>query len=181
MARQDVKEIAAIRSWRPDFAFRVALSDGGSDQWPDRALQLTVRDSPIKAIVLPFITIDLLGVVIVLHRVVFLLRSHKFLADTDCRVLVAAYSAEQDLSLPRFGVEKPQIPFFCQRYRCGPVFCPDVQSDGAIRFFEEAVHLLVLAHEVRVALGVLDSVTRRHDLPGVRSENLERRFFIVVL
>jgi hypothetical protein len=109
------------------------------------------------------------------------LRSHKLLADTDGRVLVSANSAEQDLSFSSFGVEKPQIPFHCQRYGRRPVFRAYVQSDGAIGFSEKAMHLLVLANEVRMALGVLNWVTRRDDLRGVRSKDLEHRFFIVVL
>jgi hypothetical protein len=90
-----MKEVAAIRGRRTSFAFSVALGGGGSDQRPDRALGLTIRDFPIKAIVLAFVTVDLLGVLVVLHRVVFLLRSHNLLADTDGGVLVAAYSAAQ--------------------------------------------------------------------------------------
>src|SRR4029077_17498869 len=87
----------------------------------------------------------------------------------------------QNLSFSCFRVEKPQIPFHCQRYGRGPVFRAYVQSDGAIGFSEKAMHLLVLANEVRMALGVLNWVTRRDDLRGVRSKDLEDRFFIVVL
>ena len=43
-------------------AFVVAFGKGGRDQRPDRALGLTIRDLPIKATVLAFITEDLPGV-----------------------------------------------------------------------------------------------------------------------
>src|SRR5580658_6088542 len=181
LARQNMKEIAAIRSRRAGFAFLVTLGNGRSNQGPDRALGLIVRNLPVKAIVLAFIAEDLLGVLVVLQGVVVLLRSHKLLADTDGRVLVAAYSAEQDLHLSGLGVEKPGIAFHPERNWCGPVFSANIQHDGAVGLFYEAVHLLVLAREIGVVLGVLGRVTRRDDVLRIRSENSEHRFFIVVL
>jgi hypothetical protein len=143
-------------------------------------LGFTVRDLPIKTIVLALIAEDLHCVLPVLYPVVFLLRSHKLLANTNGRKFVPANAAEQDFHLSGLGVEIPGSAFHRERNRCGPIFRANVHHDGSIGLFHEAVHLLVFARELGVVLGVLGRVTRRDDVVGIRSENFEHRFFIVV-
>src|ERR1035441_3273463 len=60
------------------------LGNGRCHQRPDGALRFARSRFPIKAIVLPFITEDFLGVLLVL-RGVFLLRRHQFLANANSR------------------------------------------------------------------------------------------------
>jgi hypothetical protein len=66
-------------------AFGSVVSKGRCHQWPDGALGFALSSFPIKAIVLPFITEDFLGILVVLRGVVFLFRRHELLANANGR------------------------------------------------------------------------------------------------
>src|SRR4029077_3790542 len=84
LTSQDVKIVTAIRSRSARRALGIALSNCRCHQWSDRTLGIALAGFPIKAVVLPFITEDLLGILAALRRV-FLFRRRQFLANADGR------------------------------------------------------------------------------------------------
>src|SRR5450759_3322531 len=88
-------------------AFGIALSNGRRHQRPDGALGFAISSFPIKAIVLPFITEDFLGILVVLYGVVFLFRRHEFMANANGRYFILANSPIHNFFLARLGVEIP--------------------------------------------------------------------------
>src|SRR5208283_2381732 len=82
LTRKDVEIVTAVRGRSAVSSLRIALSNGRCHKRSNGALRLALGSFPVKAIVLPFITEDFLGVLLVLRRV-FLLRCHQFLANAD--------------------------------------------------------------------------------------------------
>ncbi len=173
--------VAAVRSRSAVLAFGIALGNGRCHQRPDGALGFAISSFPIKAIVLPFITEDFLGVLVVLCGVVFLFRRHQLLANANGRHFIPANSPVQNFFLACLGVEIPRIAFVHERYGRGPILRADIQGSGSIRFFHQTVHFLIFLHEVSAALGVLGFVSRGDDLLPVWSEDIQHRAFVVTL
>src|SRR5208283_958708 len=107
LTRQHTVIVAPVRSRSAVSPSGIALSHGCCDQGPDGALGFASSNSPIKAVVLPFITQDFLSVTGVLRSIEFLLCRHQFLANANGRYFIATNSPVQDFSLTLLGIEVP--------------------------------------------------------------------------
>src|ERR1700678_1719146 len=117
LTSQNAKIVTLVGSRNARLALGVALCNCCRHQRSDGALWCPVRSFPIEAVVLPFITEDFLGILVVLGGVVFLLRRHEFLANANGRYFVLANSPVQNLLLARLRVEVPRISMVHERNR----------------------------------------------------------------
>ncbi len=180
LASQAVVIVTAEGSGSAGAAGSKALRRRRRHQGPDGALGFARGSFPIKAVVLSFITEDLFGVLVVVLGGVFLLRRHQLLANANGREFIPPNSPENNFLLARLGVEIPPLAVVHERYGRGPVFRTNIQVDGSVRFFHQAVHLLIFLEEIGAALGILGFVARRDNFLSVGSEDLEHGFLVII-
>ncbi len=180
LLRQDMEVIAAVGS-------RCAVFDGGGagdgrcHQRPNGAQRFARCRFPVKTVVLPVITQNLLRISISLGVVLLLLRRHEFLANANRRQFIPPDSPEQNLLFARLRIEIPGVAYLDERDRRGPILRADVQGGGSIRLRHQPMHFQIPLDEVGAALRVLRFVARRDDTLCVRSEDIEHRLLVVAL
>src|SRR5271156_2585402 len=179
----DDAEVIAVK-WRRgsmQILWRAVRNAGVRDQLTDGALRLFIGAGPVQAVLLSRVTGKFLRVFVVLFREVFILRGHELLANANSRQVVLADPPVQNFLLSCISVEVPRSAFVHQRYGRGPIFRSDIERGGAVRLFQQPVHLLISLDEIRASFLVRGRVSRRNDFLRVRAQNLQQGFFVATL